>query len=224
MNRNTPVPLWAVIVAGLILFGGIYIYTRQTATRPVAGIIATQPSPIRPRAGSNISNSAPVDDQSTTTSAPVDTTGWQTYRNSEYRIEFLYPPRTVVQEQGFGSAVGMRSLKTFGPELLVYDPQRNEADGGFYQVVDIYRKTSSESLESWFKDNIDFQGQLSHTTVNGYDALDVYGGPPDGLGVLNALFLSKDNLIIELDRSESSATDQPTALQSKLIESFRFVS
>ncbi|MFY9561422.1 MAG: hypothetical protein WAQ52_14410 [Terriglobales bacterium] len=104
MNRNSLVPLWAVLSVGVVLVGGIYIYGRQTATRPVAGIIATQPSPMRPQVSGNISNAAPVDGQNTATSAAVDMTDWQTYRNTKYGFTLMYPPEWAVSAPSEGAA------------------------------------------------------------------------------------------------------------------------
>jgi hypothetical protein len=175
---------------------------------------------------SAISTSTSLMNATTSVAVPADdasvTQGWKLYRNSQYGFEFLYPPGAVVEQQDSGGTVGLRSQDNFVAELLVYERTRNEAQGGFWQVLDVYRKAGSESLKAWFNRNVDFHGELVETTINGYSALDARGGPSDYLGVLNALFVLHNELIIELDRSASFTTDQGTPDQERLFQSLRF--
>ena len=42
MNRNSPVPLWAVLGIGVVLVGGIYIVGQRAAVQPKASVIVGQ--------------------------------------------------------------------------------------------------------------------------------------------------------------------------------------
>jgi len=223
MINRSPIPLWAVLCVGVVLLGGIYLFAKNTGISPEASVVVTRPTQTTRTSGSSIATVSPVPAPSTGTSTPAQANDWKTYRNTAYGFEFLYPPVCNVEEQESGGTVGLLSADTYLTELLVVDPTRYETQGGFSQLIDVYRKAPADSLGAWFDKTIDFQGQLNHTIVNGYEALDVRGGPSDGLGVLNAVFLVNKDLIIELDRSGSFVTDEPTLAQERLIESFHFV-
>lgn len=150
------------------------------------------------------------------------TQGWKMYQDTQYGFEFLYPARTVVERQDHGGTVGLWSNSTFLEEFLVYEPARDETQGGFFQIINVYTKSGSESLRAWFNKEIDFQGKVVETSTNGFSGLDVRGGGSDGFGILNAVFLLNKNLIVEIDRSGSFVTDEFTPDQERLFESFRF--
>lgn len=42
MNRNSPVPLWAVLSVGVVLLGGVYVIAQPTPTPPQANVIVRQ--------------------------------------------------------------------------------------------------------------------------------------------------------------------------------------
>lgn len=44
MNRNSPVPLWAVLCIGVILLAGVYVFAQRMVRPPQATLIVSQPS------------------------------------------------------------------------------------------------------------------------------------------------------------------------------------
>lgn len=68
------VPLLVVIIALLVIGGGIYLYTQWNRITTVPNEITTTSA------------------QTQATTSAVDTAGWQTYENDQYGIIFKYPP------------------------------------------------------------------------------------------------------------------------------------
>src|ERR1043166_4997927 len=98
MNRNSPVPLWAVLTVGVLVTCGIYVLGQPTVTPPEASIIVRRN--VMPPASVTVSTTAapttaassgpfgPRQRQSTATSTQVSNDNWRVYRNTKYRFEF----------------------------------------------------------------------------------------------------------------------------------------
>jgi|GEM_PF-6991236 hypothetical protein len=210
-----------VSVGVFIAVGVIFIFAIRPGVllQPTAAV-----PPTAPIATSAVEMAATplVPHQNSIASATVGISDWKTYRNERFGFEFLYPARAIVEQQTTGGTVGLRSQDDFLTELLVYEPRRNVSQGGFWQLINIYKKSNQESLKAWFNRNIDFQGELIETTLNGYASLDVRGGGSDGLGVLNGFFVQHEQVVVELDRSDSFLSDEASPDQQRLIGSLLF--
>jgi hypothetical protein len=104
MNRKGFAPiLIAIIVAGLLVVGGIWYYeTHKSETSPAAtSSMTTSTSQVASSGTANVQlqNSSTAQLQNQTNS----TSGWQTYTNQQYGFAFQYPSGTQVVENGSGT-------------------------------------------------------------------------------------------------------------------------
>lgn len=95
MNRNSPVPLWAVLTIGVSLLGGIYLVSQSTISNPQASVTVRPPvAPPQTRQSASTSprpESAASFSPSATSSSRANIRGSLTYRNDKYGFQFAYP-------------------------------------------------------------------------------------------------------------------------------------
>jgi hypothetical protein len=117
MNRNSPVPLWAVLGVGVVLVGGAYVAARIISAQQV-GVPILEPKVLARRTPCispqpTISSILPSASPSTATlNSHVVPIGWKTYHNSKYRFEIFVPSNwsTYVRGEGeYGAASGDES-------------------------------------------------------------------------------------------------------------------
>ena len=145
----------------------------------------------------------------TSTVVGVDTTGWQTYTNSQYEFEFKYPYEIKVAKN---STYSRNSIDTYLVSSI----------NGFRQIVFLYKKPTDQSLLDWYRNN--FPPSLTNIVsgptekkINSYEGFEVV---TETMADENkSVFISNGNLIVQFSYD---STDFPLDNQ-KLIDSFKFI-
>src|SRR6266436_1800617 len=98
MDRESPVPLWAMVSIGVVLVGGVYVVAQRAAVQPQASVVVSRPSEVpKPSASATITptiapSPTPVETP-TATSTQAVTADWKVYRNTKYGFELRYPSK-----------------------------------------------------------------------------------------------------------------------------------
>jgi hypothetical protein len=144
MNRNSPVPLWALLSIGVVLLGSIYVLAQQSVAQPERSVIVRQPSELaRPNVSAAANPSLAI--ASPTTSATLSP-------------PFLHPavsPTSVPLGSTSSSRLGdLRLLYPRGGEVF----KINEILSIKYFVGPALKKKlkSIDSLELYLLDSNDF--------------------------------------------------------------------
>jgi hypothetical protein len=105
MNRNSPVPLWAVLsIVGIVLTASYILGPAGIPTPPLTPLATTpKPTPsaqtsvlISATAASPLITSPSSLPGATTSTRLIDTRGWKVYRNDKYGFEFSYPSDLIL--------------------------------------------------------------------------------------------------------------------------------
>lgn len=125
MNRNSPVPLWAVLSTGVVVLGSIYVFVRQPRASPRPSVSATPlPTPALPTPVSSPTSSP------TGTAEPVPGE-WKTYRNTKCAFQFDYPATWT----DAGRDLGIQDYFTSSSETSVLDVELVNPAGSLAQTA-----------------------------------------------------------------------------------------
>ena len=153
MNRNNPVPLWAVFGIGVVLVGGIYVLARRVVAPPRASVIVRQRS-VTPRPSDSATASASITSNMavampTTSSTQNSSTrpyvtapssnrahdvsssvasvegSWKVYKNDKFGFRFNYPSIWMDAQRD----VSITEYFYAPPEVDVLDIEQINASG-----------------------------------------------------------------------------------------------
>ena len=147
MNRNSPIPLWAVLCVGVVFVGGIYVLAQRSVT-PLEAVINLRRSTVLPAPKGSVSTAPDVTALARNSTTSTISNLQNTCRNEQRRFQLMYPSTWKMYSPGPPEA---RPITC------------NEAGDIMFWGPDIYEEADSPRLNlDIFDDSNDHETEFEH--------------------------------------------------------------